>query len=166
MTSVMIEQRAVQLSSLRTVIAAASIRATLPFESSDSQGQDMSPSKVPVVALCLAVVGLAGHAYAQQTSSGPPPDIAAQIRALGPAVNVPAANKLYEPLLARQPTANVTRMNDIAFGPDERHKLDTYTPEQASSERHPAVIFFHGGGFIGGERQSAPTSDTSSPAMA
>jgi hypothetical protein len=73
----------------------------------------MSPSKVPVVALCLGALALAGQAHAQQASSGPPPEIAAQIRALGPVVNVPAVNKLYEPLLARQPTANVTRTNDI-----------------------------------------------------
>jgi triacylglycerol lipase len=112
----------------------------------------MSPSKVPVVALCLAVIGLAGAVHAQQAPSGPPPEIAAQIRALGPVVNVPAVNKLYEPLLARQPTANVTRTNDIAYGPDERHKLDTYRPEQASSERRPAVIFFHGGGFVRGDK--------------
>lgn len=112
----------------------------------------MSPSKVLVFALCLAVLALAGQAHAQQAPSGPPPEIAAQIRALGPVVNVPAVNRLYEPLLARQPTSDVTRTNDIAYGPDERQKLDTYTPEQASSERRPAVIFFHGGGFIRGDK--------------
>jgi len=113
---------------------------------------------MPVVALCLAVIGLVGHAHAQQASSGPPPEIAAQIRALGPVVNVPAVNKLYESFLARQPTANVIRTNDLAYGPDERHKFDTYKPEQASSERRPAVIFFHGGGFIRGDK--AERSDT------
>jgi triacylglycerol lipase len=100
----------------------------------------------------MAVLALADQAHAQQASSGPLPEIAAQIRALGSVVSVPAVNKLYEPLLARQPTANTTRTSDIAYGPDERHKLDTYKPEQASSERHPGVIFFHGGGFIRGDK--------------
>ncbi len=61
----------------------------------------MSPSKLPLIASCVAILTLAGQVHAQQASSGPPPEIAAQIRALGPVVNVPAVNKLYEPLLAR-----------------------------------------------------------------
>jgi hypothetical protein len=81
----------------------------------------MSASKVPVVAMCLAVIGLVGHAHAQQASTGPPPEIAAQIRALGPVVNVPAVNKLYEPLLARQPTASVKENFEVR--PHQAHMV-------------------------------------------
>jgi acetyl esterase/lipase len=113
----------------------------------------MSLLKMPALLIGLAAFVFAGQAHSQPTPSEPPPDVAAQIRALGPVVNVPAVNKLYEPLLAQQPTAGVIRTNDLPYGADERHKLDTYKPEQASADKRPAVLFFHGGGFIRGDKR-------------
>jgi acetyl esterase/lipase len=39
----------------------------------------------------------------------------------------------------------------IAYGPDERHRLDIYVPEQGTG-RAPVMIFLYGGGWNSGER--------------
>lgn len=39
----------------------------------------------------------------------------------------------------------------IAYGPDERHRLDVYVPEQGTS-RAPVMVFFYGGGWNSGAR--------------
>ncbi|CAN7215392.1 alpha/beta hydrolase [Bosea sp. LjRoot237] len=39
----------------------------------------------------------------------------------------------------------------IAYGPDERHRLDVYVPAQ-SAGRAPVMVFFYGGGWNSGER--------------
>jgi len=39
----------------------------------------------------------------------------------------------------------------VAYGPDERHRLDVYLPEQAAS-RATVMVFLYGGGWNNGER--------------
>ena len=39
----------------------------------------------------------------------------------------------------------------IAYGPEERHRLDVYVPEQ-NGGRAPVMVFFYGGGWNSGER--------------
>ena len=41
--------------------------------------------------------------------------------------------------------------SSIAYGPDERHRLDVYVPEQGAA-RTPVMVFFYGGGWNSGER--------------
>jgi triacylglycerol lipase len=58
-------------------------------------------------------------------------------------------------------TAQVER--DVAYGPHERHRLDWYRPGApvgvAAAER-TVVVFVHGGGFVGGDKQeTAPLYD-------
>ena len=45
---------------------------------------------------------------------------------------------------------NVT--NGIAYGQDERQRLDIYTP--ADNQRHPVLIFVYGGSWVMGKRQT------------
>ena len=106
-----------------------------------------SAAIVGALALFAALPAGAGEA-----PSGMPPEIARALRAIGPVVNPPAVYKLYAPLRARQPVAGVTRRNDIAYGPDERNRLDLYEPEAAGDGKRPVAIFFHGGGFIRGDK--------------
>lgn len=40
---------------------------------------------------------------------------------------------------------------DVAYGPHERHRFDLYRPRGDSAA--PAVIFFHGGGFVAGDKR-------------
>ncbi len=41
----------------------------------------------------------------------------------------------------------------IAYGTDDRQKLDIYVPEGDASAPHPVLIFFHGGAWRDGERE-------------
>tara|TARA_R110000850_G_scaffold64695_10_gene145069 strand:- start:1696 stop:2622 length:927 start_codon:yes stop_codon:yes gene_type:complete len=44
---------------------------------------------------------------------------------------------------------------NIAYGTHERHCLDLWIPKQSrDGRRFPLLIYFHGGGFVGGDKQS------------
>jgi acetyl esterase len=101
-----------------------------------------------VAAAALALSALPLPALAQE--NGPPADIAAELRALGPVIDPPTVMKLYRPLLADQPTDGVKVTQDISYGADERNRLDLYEPEIKPAGPMPVLIFVHGGGFTGG----------------
>ncbi|WP_322400795.1 alpha/beta hydrolase [Massilia luteola] len=72
------------------------------------------------------------------------------VRAAGRAIDPPAAKALYAPLLADMPRGHEP-VRDIAYGADERHRLDVYPPVGATGPA-PVVVFLHGGGFIRGDK--------------
>ena len=78
------------------------------------------------------------------------PEIERAIRAAGPVIDPPAAKALYAPLLADMPLGGEV-IRDIAYGSDERHRLDVYLPLSAAGPA-PVVVFLHGGGFIRGDK--------------
>jgi acetyl esterase len=71
----------------------------------------------------------------------------------------PAIAKLHGPLLTQQPRDRVRRANDLAYGTDERQKLDVYAPDTRLAQELPAVIFVHGGGFVRGEKSDRDNID-------
>ncbi|RZA32150.1 MAG: alpha/beta hydrolase [Lysobacteraceae bacterium] len=77
-------------------------------------------------------------------------DLEQQIRAAGPVIDPPAAKALYAPLLRDAPRGGPV-LRDIAYGLDERHRLDVYLPLGAPTPA-PVVVFLHGGGFIRGDK--------------
>lgn len=79
-----------------------------------------------------------------------PPEIERAIRAAGTVIDPPAARALYAPLLAAMPRGGEV-VRDIAYGADERHRLDVYQPVGALAAA-PVVVFLHGGGFIRGDK--------------
>lgn len=80
------------------------------------------------------------------------PEIAAKLRALGPAVNVAEAAKIYQPLQEKAPKDGVKHTDDLAYGRDPLQKLDVYEPTARSSQPMPVLIYIHGGGFIRGDK--------------
>lgn len=42
---------------------------------------------------------------------------------------------------------------DLGYGPHARHRLDVYVPEQVGPGGAPVIVFWHGGGWVDGDRQ-------------
>jgi acetyl esterase len=79
--------------------------------------------------------------------------LASGIRAMGNVIDVPASRALYAPLAADAPREGVMRQSDVRYGPDERHLLDVYRPTTTGDTPPPILVFFHGGGFLRGDRR-------------
>lgn len=61
---------------------------------------------------------------------------------------ITGTQSLFAPLVMLPPEEAVVR--DIAYGSDERHKLDIFRTEGA--EPAPVLLFVHGGGFVMGDK--------------
>lgn len=86
-------------------------------------------------------------------------DVAAEIRRLGQNFNpdiLKATYALFEPLQRRAPKDGVEIHKDLAYGPDERQKLDVFVPAKKAGKPMPIVVYFHGGGYVAGERSPLP----------
>ncbi len=84
-----------------------------------------------------------------------PAPIAERLRQIGTGFDLPAVQALYEPLLAAQPRDGVTLLADLPYGDQTRHRLDVYVPASpaaSGSAGLPVLVFFHGGGFIRGDK--------------
>jgi len=84
--------------------------------------------------------------------------VAAEIRRMGPVFDedvLRATYALYVPLQQRTSREGVSVERDIAYGEDPRHRLDVFTPEKRPVGA-PVVAYFHGGGYIAGERSPVP----------
>lgn len=97
------------------------------------------------------IAALAFAAAIAPAAAQVPPDVAEQLRKIGTTVNPPAVGKIYDPLLANAPKDGIKQSKDVAYGKNERHKLDVYEPAQAHTGA-PVLIFVHGGGFSRGDK--------------
>src|SRR5258707_7118993 len=94
--------------------------------------------------LRLAVVLLA---FATGAVAQVPKEAAARIKEIGPVLNpqmIDEMYKLYAPLMPKAP-AGVTLKEDLAYGADERQKLDVVAAEETAGRPLPVVIFVHCG---------------------
>lgn len=83
---------------------------------------------------------------------------AAAIRALGAVHNpdvLKATYAIFTPLQERAARDGVRRHLDVAYGEDERDRLDIVAPDPAVQDA-PVVVYFHGGALIRGERNPKP----------
>ncbi len=78
--------------------------------------------------------------------------IAARISAIGRVIDPSATSAIYAPLHDKEPYAGIGLSRDIAYGPDERQRLDVFRAEGAVAR--PVLIFVHGGGFTGGNKHT------------
>lgn len=51
----------------------------------------------------------------------------------------------------------LTEIKNISYGPYERNKLDAYLV--SADESTPVLIFFHGGGYVSGDKQDVQAYD-------
>jgi acetyl esterase len=75
-----------------------------------------------------------------------------RIRAHGPVLDMHFAQSIYSPLLQNQRRDGVEVIRDIAYGSDERHRLDVYRPQSERATVCPVMLFMPGGGFIRGDK--------------
>ena len=62
---------------------------------------------------------------------------------------------MYAPLYEKTTKDGIKVINDLQYGKNNRHRLDVYQPKQASHESNtpaPVLVFFHGGGFVHGDK--------------
>lgn len=85
------------------------------------------------------------------------PELARRIAAIGTRVapeEGAASGELFAALHEAPPYAGVSVARDLAYGPDERHRLDVFAPEHPDSGAPRAVVVFvHGGGFVRGDKR-------------
>src|SRR5438105_3677953 len=102
-----------------------------------------------VALLCLA----AGPALAMSKETAA---VEAQVRAIGKRWDAEVLQKtapLYVPLLQKVSRQGLAIDKDIGYGADEKQKLDVYVAEKNSRNR-PVVVYIHGGGLTGGDKNS------------
>jgi triacylglycerol lipase len=63
---------------------------------------------------------------------------------------IDATTKQYAALHPNAPAADVAIASDERYGPHPRQRLDVFRPR--SETRLPALLFVHGGGFVGGDK--------------
>lgn len=82
-----------------------------------------------------------------------PPEVAAELRALGNGICVPETAAIYKPLLLDQaPYSGVEILRDISYFDDPRTVMDLFAPESGAGDR-PVLVFVSGGA---GNKQEAP----------
>lgn len=62
-----------------------------------------------------------------------------------------ATRALFVPRALRPAAVNAAVRRDLAYGPDERHRLDVFAPAQPGAGR-PVVLYVHGGGYAFGDK--------------
>jgi acetyl esterase/lipase len=60
---------------------------------------------------------------------------------------------LYAPLQETRPYKGIEIARDLQYGPSERNLLDIFKPMTPNGALRPVLLFVHGDGFTGGERQ-------------
>ena len=83
-----------------------------------------------------------------------PPSLASALALLGADTNPQQVRALFAPLLAHQPRAGIRCLADVPYGPHARQVMDVYLPDHLPTPgAAPVLVYFHGGGFIRGDKQ-------------
>jgi len=68
--------------------------------------------------------------------------------------NIAKTLEVYEPVLAAAPKSGVKIINDVAYGPEARHRIDIFQAEGKTDV--PVVVYLHGGAYVRGDRNISP----------
>ena len=82
------------------------------------------------------------------------PQVAAQLKALGAVLDpamIQSMITLYTPLISKR-DREVVALEDLAYGPNDRHRLDVFTPASRPGAPMPVVLFVPGGAYVGGAK--------------
>jgi acetyl esterase len=79
-------------------------------------------------------------------------EIAQKIREQGAVLDVEATHALYRDPLKAQRRDGVSVIRDLEYGAHQQQRLDLYRPEPAAGHALPVAVFFHGGGFVRGDK--------------
>jgi len=99
-----------------------------------------------------AVLLVSSMAHAQP--GGMPSDIEWKVAEQGAVINPAETAKLYAPLQETEPYQGIKVERDLQYGPDPRHALDVFAPNQENSAHRPVLLYVHGGAFTGGNKRS------------
>ncbi|GAA5049259.1 hypothetical protein GCM10023208_07360 [Erythrobacter westpacificensis] len=82
------------------------------------------------------------------------PDMRAELEALGTELSpeMLGGTQVMMKALNKGVAGETQITRDIAYGPDERHRLDLFT--QGSPSGAPVLVFLHGGGFVMGDKHT------------
>jgi triacylglycerol lipase len=119
-----------------------------------------------VVTACLiSCLSPAQHAGGFGASGPPSEEVVrtrAAVAAMGKTWNAQVlaeTARLYADLQRKRPTAGITQVRNLSYGPKARQKLDLYYPDQEFEELGPVFVFLHGGADTGGDKVLAGTDD-------
>jgi acetyl esterase/lipase len=82
-----------------------------------------------------------------------PSEIEWKLAEIGAVINPAETAKLYAPLQETEPYPGIKVERDLEYGPDARHVLDVFAPDQENSAPRPVLIYVHGGAFTGGNKR-------------
>jgi triacylglycerol lipase len=82
-----------------------------------------------------------------------PPEIAEQVKTIGPVIDPPKTAAIYSTLQQKEPYGGVRVVRDLKYGTDARHALDLFLPESGAGPR-PVLVFVHGGAFVAGNKRA------------
>ena len=81
----------------------------------------------------------------------PAPEVLSQLRSWGPHATMPAVKAFYNPRLSQQDRTGLELSRDQPYGTHPRQQMDVYFPSSSGNKR-PVLLYFHGGGFIRGDK--------------
>jgi acetyl esterase len=105
--------------------------------------------------LLLSALAAVPFVVAPRAADQMPQHVKARLAAMGTTLSpetIRTTLLLYAALAHASPKGGVTVAKAVSFGPDRLQTLDVYRAEGRVGA--PIVVFFHGGGFIGGDKDS------------
>ena len=93
-------------------------------------------------------------ACAAQAAAQMPADLAAKLKAIGPVLNPKMIQETFALYIPRVPkeAPGVAAREELAYGPDDRQRLDVFFWPAAKPSAAPVVLFVPGGGYVGGAK--------------